>query len=234
MREIITSALLGVATATLTLSATPYRPHGPFGTAADRVVTFDDAIHNVPVSALRLAGLPRADSAAVEISGSIGNSKIKDQDNILLRFAKAAPAPKPLPTIVAAKNGMVTLKTKSGQRYTVAAHAANAFAGFVNWLESTGYRIAFIGGYSRRKIAGTNIWSHHARGAAIDINQTARNKVTRPLPRNVTAMAAKFGLKHGAVWSDPDAGHFELISARKFALHRTTTQYVRRTNESRP
>lgn len=114
--------------------------------------------------------------------------------------------------------GLTALKTHSGQVYIVAAGAAQAFSGFVAWLESTGYRIRDIGGYAYRRIAGTRTISNHARGAAIDINQTARNRVTQRLPLNVTQKAREFGLIHGAVWRRPDTGHFELARARRYAV----------------
>lgn len=115
-------------------------------------------------------------------------------------------------------HGLVVLQTKSGMDYIVASGAAKAFSGFVAWLESTGYRIKEIGGYARRTIAGTRSWSNHARGTAIDINQEERNVVSHRFPANVTAKAAEFGILHGAVWRRPDAGHFELIGSRRFAV----------------
>lgn len=114
--------------------------------------------------------------------------------------------------------GLVVLRTDRGLPYVVAAGAANAFAGFVSWLESTGYRITEIGGYAFRRIAGTHTISNHARGTAIDINQTERNRVTRRFPAGTTEMAERFGLLHGAVWRHPDTGHFEVVGSRKFAV----------------
>lgn len=128
------------------------------------------------------------------------------------------PTDAPLPVVKTPQRGLVGLQTKSGQSYIVAAGAAKAFSGFVNWLESTGYKITEIGGYAFRRIAGSRSISNHARGTAIDINQQERNVVSHRFPANVTAKAAEFGLLHGAVWRRPDAGHFELIGARRFAV----------------
>ncbi len=80
----------------------------------------------------------------------------------------------------------------------------------MNGLEATGYRIHFMGGYRRSKIAGTNIWSKHASGRAIDINQVGRNRVTRRLPASASGIASACGLFHGAHWRHADAGHFEV------------------------
>lgn len=115
--------------------------------------------------------------------------------------------------------GLVTIKTLSGLPVRVAASAAGAFAGFLHEFEQGGYRIRFIGGYRHSKIAGTNTWSKHASGLAIDVCQLARNRVACRLPPDVTAMAARHGLLHGAVWRHPDTGHFEIPSSH-YALAR--------------
>jgi len=99
----------------------------------------------------------------------------------------------------------------SGAIACVASRAAGAFQGFVSALEATGYRIDFMGGW--RAHGSCRRCDMHPRGLAIDINQTGRNRVTRRFPPGVTALAAHFGLLHGAIWSNADTGHFELLSA---------------------
>jgi hypothetical protein len=116
--------------------------------------------------------------------------------------------------------GLMVIKTKSGRKALVAKGAANPFAKLIAWLEHQGYEIKAIGGYSYRRIAGTRSLSNHARAAAIDINQSRRNVVSRPFPPGTTAMARKLGLRHGAVWGSPDTGHFELIESKKYAVIR--------------
>lgn len=137
------------------------------------------------------------------------------------------PTDAPFPAVKTPQRGLVALQTRSGQSYIVAAGAAKAFSGFVNWLESTGYKIKEIGGYTYRRIAGTRTISNHARGTAIDINQQERNVVSHRLPSGVTAKAAEFGLLHGAVWRHPDTGHFELIGSRRFAVIGGATRYAK-------
>lgn len=110
-------------------------------------------------------------------------------------------------------SGSMTTISACGKSVRVSPKAASAFRGFLTELCSGGYKIDFVGGYRNTYIAGTKIKSLHASGLAIDVNQTARNRVTRRLPAGVTQMAARYGLKHGAVWRSPDAGHFELASA---------------------
>jgi len=102
------------------------------------------------------------------------------------------------------------IRAASGATACIARSAAGAFQGFVSALEATGYRIDFMGGW--RAHGSCRQCNMHPRGLALDINQTGRNRVTRRLPAGVTALAAHYGLLHGAVWSNADAGHFELLS----------------------
>ncbi len=160
----------------------------------------------------------RIDPTPVKLASVDPQDNPAPSNNILERYRDSIPAAPALPPVEAKRHGLVTLRTKSGQTYSVAAGAARSFSGFVAWLESTGYKISEIGGYAFRRIAGTRTISNHARGTAIDINQRARNVVSARLPADVTARAAEFGLRHGAIWRHPDAGHFELMEARKFAV----------------
>ena len=104
-----------------------------------------------------------------------------------------------------------TVRASSGAIACVASSAASAMQGFVSALEATGYRIDFMGGW--RAHGSCRGCDMHPRGLAIDINQTGRNRVTRRFPPGVTALAAHYGLLHGAIWEHADTGHFELLSA---------------------
>lgn len=114
--------------------------------------------------------------------------------------------------------GLVKLKTQSGKVYVVAAPAARPFQKLIGWLEAKGYQVRMLGGYTYRRIAGTRTMSNHARGTALDINQLGRDRVTAAFPAGTTEQAAKFGLKHGALWNNPDTGHFELQDSKRYAL----------------
>src|SRR5436309_3563358 len=71
---------------------------------------------------------------------------------------------------------MSTVRAASGAIACVASHTAAKFQAFVTELESTGYRIDFMGGWrAHGSCRGCNM---HPRGLAIDINQTGRNRVT--------------------------------------------------------
>lgn len=102
--------------------------------------------------------------------------------------------------------GLVLLYTSSGRSFMVAPRAAGAFQGLVDEFERAGFHIPFIGGWRRH---GSVRHSKHPAGLAIDICQTGRNRVACRMPPNATAIAARYGLVHGAVWRRPDAGHFE-------------------------
>lgn len=111
---------------------------------------------------------------------------------------------------------LTTIRTASGQQVTVAADQAANFAGFLSTLEAAGAPITSIGGYNPRKIAGTDIWSEHAFGRAIDIDQSGRDKVTAEFRAWVNShkdflrkTESQYGIVGGENFAKPDLGHFE-------------------------
>lgn len=108
---------------------------------------------------------------------------------------------------------LVTIKTPGGVGAQVHREAAPYFQGFINELESMGYRIRQFGGYNYRNKRGGSSLSEHAFGNAIDINWD-KNPMTgtlvTDLPANISRIAAKYGLSWGGDWkSTKDAMHFE-------------------------
>lgn len=103
--------------------------------------------------------------------------------------------------------GLVPVTAPGGIVAYVARSAQARFQGFVTALSRI-YHIAFMGGWRAHGSCGR--CDMHPRGLAIDINQTARNRVIRRFPPGVTALAASYGLLHGAVWKNADTGHFEV------------------------
>jgi len=93
---------------------------------------------------------------------------------------------------------------------SVASEHAGKFVCLLKKLTVAGYPIKDIGGYSYRKIFGTNYLSLHAFGKALDINQQRYNEVTVKQPKHTTEMAHACGLDSGAEWGTPDTGHFEV------------------------
>jgi hypothetical protein len=113
-------------------------------------------------------------------------------------------------------SSMVPIKTSGGHTFTVHKNSADAIKGFVEDLEKAGAPIHDVGGYNRRHIAGTNRWSQHAYGNAIDINQSGRNATSRDFERwrethgpELRAALAKHNMVSGGDWRNPDWGHFE-------------------------
>jgi len=93
---------------------------------------------------------------------------------------------------------------------SVASEHASKFVCLLKKLVTSGYPIKDIGGYSYRKIFGTNYLSLHAHGKALDINQVRYNEVTVKQPKHTIEMAHECGLDSGAEWPTPDTGHFEV------------------------
>ena len=93
---------------------------------------------------------------------------------------------------------------------SVASEHANKFVCLLKKLAASGYPLKDIGGYSYRKIFGTNYLSLHAYGKALDVNQVRYNEVTVQQPKHTIAMAHECGLDSGAEWGTPDTGHFEV------------------------
>ena len=107
---------------------------------------------------------------------------------------------------------MTSITTKSGKSVQVGADYAKNFQGFLNDLESTGYKIKDLGGYADRpNVNDRSVKSYHAMGAAIDINPSANpnNSTRTDLPPNTGALAARNGLGWGMNWSRvKDPMHF--------------------------
>lgn len=110
--------------------------------------------------------------------------------------------------------GLVTMKTPTGGSYTVNQNYAANFAGFLNDLAATGYKVNSVQGYNARDIAGTKVPSYHGQGAAIDINPGDNAEGSAgDLPANVGALAQKWGLGWGGNWkSKKDPMHFSIAA----------------------
>jgi len=108
---------------------------------------------------------------------------------------------------------LVTITDAQGHHITVNKAAAQAFTGFLNELEGTGYQVSSVGGYANRPMRGGRQTSEHAYGAAIDINPAANpfHSSQTDLPKNVHDIAAKYGLVWGGDWSpgSRDPMHFQ-------------------------
>lgn len=101
------------------------------------------------------------------------------------------------------------LKSSNGKKAYVHPSAVKPFECLLKGLDGIRYPIKFVGGYGCRPLRTSN----HPRGLAIDVNQYSRD-VTKPnvYGWNATKVANSCNLTHGAVWRNPDAGHFEIRS----------------------
>ena len=114
---------------------------------------------------------------------------------------------------------LTSVTTPDGKTVRVHAAAADSFRGFLGDLEKSGYNINSLGGYANRGMAGNpGRISQHAYGNAIDINpaQNPFHTSQTDLPKNVSDMAAKWGLSWGGDWSERsrDPMHFEWNGSR--------------------
>lgn len=112
-----------------------------------------------------------------------------------------------------AKQGLATVTTPSGKTFRVDARYAENFKGFLADYEKAGGVL----GPNTGTLGTRGNPSGHPIGAAIDINQTARDvrKGGVTLPKEVeNALADKWGLVSGANWRNPDAGHFGIRSSQ--------------------
>jgi hypothetical protein len=147
----------------------------------------------VPPGLQGLVGLGRSGLAGMAAGAGVGAS---------------GPAARALP------GNLVTVKSRNGVSFAVDSRYAQNFLGFVNDLEATGYDVRSVMGYQPRNVAGTNVPSYHAQGAAIDVNPT-QNPVGSlgNLPPNVRAIARKWGLGWGEDWrTKKDPMHFSIAS----------------------
>lgn len=100
-----------------------------------------------------------------------------------------------------------TIRSRSGATARVSAAAAPKFQALVDWLDARGYVIRFMGGIRPGRCSSRHM---HPCGTALDINQTARGRITRSFPVGVDDEARSLGLVHGAWWSNQDRGHFQV------------------------
>lgn len=139
-------------------------------------------------------------------------------------FAYSRSADGPLATIRTKRRGLTT---------QVAEVFKDAFQGFIDDLEDSGYEIKKLGGYYPRATTSGTAWSWHASGAAIDINwpdtimntypngfftspaggqMTPEQSTDMPVA-TVNRLIKKYGLGWGANWrSVKDAMHFSMAA----------------------
>lgn len=124
---------------------------------------------------------------------------------------------------------MTWVRAPSGAKWQVHRELAPILSYIVNEAERRGYLfdhgpkdVDDDWGYNVRKIAGSNAWSYHSAGAAVDIDaqqypQGQRRKVP---PSWLVTLFLQWGWSWGGEFSNPDPMHFEfrgtIEGARQF------------------
>ena len=136
----------------------------------------------------------------------------------LLVFALAALAGESAHAARITKSGCASgkpqalVKASNGNGAYVHPSAVSTFKCILGGFENVRMPIAWIGGYGCRPLATSN----HPRGLAMDINQYARDKTKPVVPRQQGLQIARScSATSGAVWRNPDNGHFEIRSASR-------------------
>lgn len=104
-----------------------------------------------------------------------------------------------------AKNYLTSIRLPNGKSILVHKNAAQNMQGFLTDLWNSGYKFSDVGSYNKRKVAGSNLWSRHSTGLALDIDPMKNpfNKnAPYALPKNAGQLAAKWGLS----WLGPKNG----------------------------
>jgi hypothetical protein len=110
-----------------------------------------------------------------------------------------------------------TITLSNGVRITVRSEIAELATLLLNECLRRGYAIrqADTGAYNCRLIAGSDVWSNHAWGLAIDINWQL-NPMRRPLTTNIPVWMRQLFNRFGFAWGGdysgtPDAMHMEFM-----------------------
>jgi hypothetical protein len=113
----------------------------------------------------------------------------------------------------AGRNPQALVRASNGIGAYVHPYAVDAFKCVLNGFENTTrLRIVWVGGYGCRRNK-----SNHPRGLAMDINQYARDRTKPVVPRRPGVQIAHDckNVTSGAVWRNPDNGHFEIRSVSR-------------------
>lgn len=184
-------------------AATPATPGGGQTTTAQSASPQYDAMGNVTAPG---AATPGAAGTGVASTGSAGPSSAGAPGTGGAGGKEGA-----------TEGGMGKITTKSGKSVSVASSSASQFQGFINDLESAGYKINSLGGYANRaNVNNPSKLSYHAKGMAIDINpaQNPNRSTKTDLPQQTNELAKKWGLGWGMNWkSVKDPMHFSTAAS---------------------
>ncbi len=151
---------------------------------------------------------PRAEQSGRtnrRVSKPVRAAKVHKKPEIIVKKPADGGGPETVTKAEVKSPGVV--RAKSGAVARVKPDAAPKFQQLVNWLESKGYPVKFMGGYRPGPC-----WTGgmHPCGEAIDINQTARGRVVAAFPAGTAAYARTLGIVSGSSWCNDDTGHFQI------------------------
>jgi hypothetical protein len=116
------------------------------------------------------------------------------------------------------------VRASNGSGAYVHPSAVKTFQCILKGFENISAPVAWVGGYGCRPRRTSN----HPRGLAIDINQYARDRTRPAVPRRPGVQIARnCNATSGAVWRNPDNGHFEIRSASR-SQQRSKRKYKKR------
>lgn len=122
------------------------------------------------------------------------------------RFKTKQSHPRAPRAVPAGSDGLATVPTAAGVTITVAKNLVGPFKGFIEDLVKDGYTPKHIGCWAP---VGTHVaHSNHYHGGACDFDQTGRNRTAKKM-YHVRDLAAKWGLRDGCSFRDPDCGHID-------------------------
>lgn len=110
--------------------------------------------------------------------------------------------------------GLSIVNRPDGVRFAINAAIADLVATLLDLTELAGYDLipGQCWGFARRKVAGTNVWSTHAWGLAVDLNAPSNWRGGRgDIPDHVVDMWENNGFAWGGMWLHTDPMHFEFM-----------------------
>ena len=119
---------------------------------------------------------------------------------------------------------LTTIRRTDGVALTMNSALADLTSMLLDLTELVGYdlRPGECWGYNPRKVAGTNVWSDHAWGTAVDLNAPANGRGGRgDIPDGVVALWQDHGFEWGGRWKNTDPMHMQFSGTPADAAYMT-------------
>lgn len=131
-------------------------------------------------------------------------------------------------------SSQLTLVNIPGIPLRVRTEAAPLFKELIRLLIANGHNhLTSSGGYNNKLIPGSNVWSNHAWGLAVDLDAAHNpygSRLITDMPKNVREIAHSLGMRWGGDYKRiKDAMHFEIMLSRNDAIAHAKTIGLTRT-----